>query len=513
LDNKNQELSHKEDVRNATIRDFYKKGEVNTLEMLFNIDSSGVLSAAQSLAYYKKFIDESVKTISSINSEIAQYEADKKEAERLEASLEQKQKELLVLKQKLDEQVKAAQSDLSNKQEERQNLQQKLEELSAKQRALLAEKTGTFSTTVGLVPLSDDPASSPNYDPGFSPAFALFSFGAPHRKGLSQYGAYGRAKEGQDYEEILKAYYGDIEVKKVDDIPDEINTDQGTLNFEEDYLMGIAEMPPSWSDNDLAALKAQAVAARTYALAYTGWRVGGGGGGTICTSESCQVYRSDRVGNPAAENWHRAVEETKGEVVVSNETGDIFSTWYASTAGGFTYSYTSFGHTTSGGWDTRCNTEECWLKGDAYEVIAGSPWFYKAWYKKRGGDSCGRDHPWLNEEEFSDIINALIIFTHNSDEQSHLSQVDAKSCWGKDIEDTWDYDEVKKESEKYDGGGVSEIKSVGVDYSSGGYTDSVTVKTDKRTLTFSGDTFRYVFNLRAPGAIWLPSALFNVEKK
>ena len=56
------------------------------------------------------------------------------------------------------------------------------------------------------------------------------------------------------------------------------------------------------------AIKAQAVAARTYALSYVGW---GGGkdtpGNTICTSESCQVYNSSKTNNPDAANKPVAV--------------------------------------------------------------------------------------------------------------------------------------------------------------------------------------------------------------
>ena len=89
-------------------------------------------------------------------------------------------------------------------------------ELSAKQQALIAAKTAMFNTSVGDVSSSDDPASRADYNPGFSPAFAAFSFGAPHRKGMSQYGALGRSKAGQNYETILKAYYGDIRIEKID---------------------------------------------------------------------------------------------------------------------------------------------------------------------------------------------------------------------------------------------------------------------------------------------------------
>ena len=71
------------------------------------------------------------------------------------------------------------------------------------------------------------------------------------------------------------------------------------------------------------------------------------------------------------------------------------------------YSSTTGGYSTTSGWDTKCGNQGCWT-GDAYEKIAGSPWFYKGWYKTRSGVSCGRSHPWLSSQEFADIVNAAI---------------------------------------------------------------------------------------------------------
>jgi stage II sporulation protein D len=60
-----------------------------------------------------------------------------------------------------------------------------------------------------------------------------------------------------------------------------------------DYLEGIAEVPASWPT---AALEAQAIAARSYALATTGVERGGGEppDEPICLTSACQVY-----GDPA----------------------------------------------------------------------------------------------------------------------------------------------------------------------------------------------------------------------
>lgn len=376
-------------------------------------------------------------------------------------------------------------------------------ELSRRQQQLIAEKTAMFTTSVGEAGISDDPNSSISFNPGFSPAFAVFSFGAPHRKGMSQFGAYGRAKAGQNFESILKAYYGDIRIEK-QETDRSIKTSVGTLPFESNYLVGIAEMPSGWGDKGgYEALKAQAIAARTYALSYTNNL-----SGSICVTEACQVYKRSRYESPGT--WKRAVEETKGMVIVSNKTGKIFSTMYASTAGGATYGYTSVDHSTPQIWDTNCGNFSCW-PGEAYEKTAGSSWFYKGWYKTRSNLSCGRSHPWLTETEFADLINAVIYFVKTKD-TTHLSQYETGGCFGGRDPDAWSPEELRRQAGDK-GGPVSKINSVAVEYSTNGVTKNVKIGTDKGEFVFSGEEFRDAFVLRAPGAISIKSSLFNLEKK
>ncbi|KKU63141.1 MAG: SpoIID/LytB domain protein [Candidatus Amesbacteria bacterium GW2011_GWC1_47_15] len=228
-------------------------------------------------------------------------------------------------------------------------------------------------------------AARPDYNPGFSPAFAMFSFGAPHFKGMSQYGAFGRAKNGQNYRQILEAYYGNVEIRKVN-VPSVINTSAGTLAFEGNYMKGIAEMPTVWADRGgYEALKAQAVAARSYALAYVGWRINNqNAGGRICTTESCQVYNSGKAGSPG--RWGDAVRETEAEILVSRSSGEVVNAWYASTSGGYQESYSALGHTTPGFWDTTSDWTR-WADG-AWEKKGESPWFYK---DEVGGRSVGKE--------------------------------------------------------------------------------------------------------------------------
>jgi peptidoglycan hydrolase-like amidase len=146
---------------------------------------------------------------------------------------------------------------------------------------------------------------------------------------MSQYGAYGRSKSGQSAEQILVDYYQGSTLVKGYPVPATIGvTGYGRIPFEDNYLLGIYEVPESWGDNGgYEALKAQAVAARSYALSATN-----GGSGTICTTEACQVYKPQLKSG----KWAQAVRDTRGWVLTKD--GNVAKAYYASTAGGFTIS-------------------------------------------------------------------------------------------------------------------------------------------------------------------------------
>lgn len=105
-----------------------------------------------------------------------------------------------------------------------------------------------------------------------------------------------------------------------------------------DYLTGVlmGEMPASY---ELEALKAQAVAARTYTLHRLA------GGGTLSDDPSvCQAFIPlDRAQDKLGTDWetllgklHQAVEETDGQVLTYN--GQLISATYFSGSGGKTES-------------------------------------------------------------------------------------------------------------------------------------------------------------------------------
>ncbi|MFH0863761.1 MAG: SpoIID/LytB domain-containing protein [Candidatus Gottesmanbacteria bacterium] len=479
------DLDFQQNLLAKRVRQFYIKSYYNNfLVLIFSQKSAAQI--LRELAYQQAVTGEDKKVISDIVIYIKDLETNK-------ADLQSERNMLANLKVETDKRAESVRKLLADANAYQQQLSVSLSALTAAQQNILTAKAEVFQTSVGEVPLADDPASSPNYNPGFSPAFAAFSFGAPHRKGMSQYGAWGRAKSGQSAEDILHGYYGGIEIKKDYSTSININVQgYGSYNIE-DYVKRIYEMPSSWTDNDSAALKAQAVAARSYALAYTN-----NGSGSICATESCQVFQSGEKGGA----WNAAVDATRGWVLVNN--GQPFSAWYAASSGGYNFSYSSVGFTTSGGWDTKCGNRTCWTN-DAYEKIAGSPWFYKAWYKERGGATCGRSHPWLTQDEFADIINAWVVFTRGSDEdRNHVTPTDT-GCWGGD---PYSMDKMKQRANDL-GSAFTSIPSLSVDYSADGSTNSVKIG----DTSISGSDFKTIFNLRAPGKISLKTSLFNIEKK
>lgn len=111
--------------------------------------------------------------------------------------------------------------------------------------------------------------------------------------------------------------------------------DRGLLNLVnelslEDYLRGVVprEMGPAIYDS-LEALKAQAVAARSYAVRNLGEFVGEGY--DLCATPRCQVYGGVDAEHELSD---RAVRETAGEVVLWH--GEIADSLYSSTCGGHT---------------------------------------------------------------------------------------------------------------------------------------------------------------------------------
>ncbi len=450
------------------------------------LSSEGGAHFVRQMFYQQLVTNEDKKAIENLSQELADLKDNKEELEKNKVWLAQKKKEA-------EDKVSFLEGEIAKTEDYLDVLSTTIEELSEKQEALLAARSGQFTTSVGNVPVSNIPCSgppgSPSYcDPGGGNWFGVFSFGAwTHRKGMSQYGAKGRADAGQNTDQILEAYYGKKPVDK--DTGGTISVSGfGDLDFENYYLYGIAEMPSSWP---VEALKAQAIAARTYAYRY---KVEGK---TICTTEACQVFRNDKAASPP-DSWKEAVDQTSGKVL------DDVITYYSSTAGGYL---------TTSGWDTECGDNSCW-PDQAWEVKANSPWFYSSWFTQNytsGSANCNRSHPWLNEKEMADILNAWLVLKKQGNDDRILPVTIGSCPIGGVSGNPYTIDELVNKANEHSGAYTS-VTGVSVNYSNDGYTATVSFNTNQGTIDISGSEFKKAFNLRAPGYIAVRSSLFNVEK-
>lgn len=471
-------LAKQVNLLNARTKNYYKNINKNAISLVNLLVSENLSESLNNFFYQRVLVDQDRAAIVKIVLYIRGLENKKEELKR-------ERTWLAGVKAEIDKQsvVLAGEINLTKK---------KISELSAKQEAILSARSGTVITSVGSVPTGSDPAASIAYKssaPGGS--FAAFSFGAyTHRNGMSQYGAKAQADGGKPYQEIIQWYYGKG-VRKDDGMPETINVEgYGEMSFQT-YLYGIAEMPSSWNKE---ALKAQAVAARTYATRANK---------PICTSERCQVFLKSKSDNPPAE-WKTAVDETNKEVI----DGDV-SSQYSSTAGGYL---------NTSGWDTTDRTNSGDWTSRAWESIAGSPWFYKAWYRQSYSDSsnsCGRAHPWLSQAEFADIINAWIVRKNpNGADTGRIVPVTINDCpIGGVSGSPYSLDELRNAANN-SGGAVTSVSSARTENNGSGQTTTVFVGTNRGELAIPGSEFKTTFNIRAPGYISIPQsgfAFFNIE--
>jgi SpoIID/LytB domain protein len=174
------------------------------------------------------------------------------------------------------------------------------------------------------------PAGSAGQPTPAPSALVIEGTGNGHGVGMSQEGAFGYARHGLSYQQILAHYYSGTSIglaspkavvkvlvgSKVKKIP------------LERYVRGVvaAEMPSSWP---AAALEAQAVASRTYALTDHA----GGSRFDVYSDTRSQVYRGAAAETPAT---NAAVAATARQVVTYG--GHPAITYFFASSGGMTES-------------------------------------------------------------------------------------------------------------------------------------------------------------------------------
>ncbi|OGY27431.1 MAG: hypothetical protein A2Z42_05055 [Candidatus Woykebacteria bacterium RBG_19FT_COMBO_43_10] len=493
LTKKKDELALVINIRDQQIRYLYKYPGNSPLELF--VGSSGFADFTQLFGLQKRVLATSKDLIEVINEEVAAVQKTHHEVAKATADLEG-------VAAQISSQLASLQGNLYY-QTNQQNvltgqlvtIESNLKSLTSKQKQLIAAKLAKANKrqTVGDVV----PASEPLPNPGFSPAYVWLTYGYPHRVGMNQYGAYGRAKAGQGYKTILKAYYKGVSVASYP-VPSKIKVaGYGSISFEGNYLRGISEMPRSWP---IEALKAQAVAARTYALNW----LQANPGGSICTTQACQVYRGDsdliNCSGTYNKRWCDAVAATKG--VVATYAGAPISAWYASTAGGYTLSSAEvWGGATPYAQGIRDFGSKGAYDGPKY---GNSPWYHTFW----NGKGCSGDFPWLTKSEISNIFNAALLSQVSSNYNQYLSQ--SPACPGRAA--GWTASKVISTLNSQGIKDVGNLSNVIVAFDGKGHTSSVTFVSNKYPTgkTFSGSFFRSIFNLRSPGNLVILTSLYDV---
>ncbi len=481
-----QALTYQKELLNERAKSYYKNVNKNSTLFLSVLVADDLSASLRKIFYQKSLVDEDKRTIIKIVLYV-------KNLEEIKKSLEVEKLGLARLKIEVDKQSQILSGQIIQ-------TRSKIAELTVKQQQLIAQKLASLGISRSASSLGRCDSDLTNgRDPGFSPKFAFFTYGVPNRVGMNQFGAYGRAKAGQNEEQILRAYYDNFELKKDYDKGININVDSyGSFNIE-DYVKRIYEVPDSWGDDGYAVLKAQAVAARSYALSYTG-----NGQRNICATESCQVFHSD----PKGGNWERAVNDTAGWVMTQG--GSPIKAWYSSTHGGYVLKSSEIGWSDTS-WTKHTNDFDgsvssfSDLTSKAYD--RDSPWFYCDW----GSRSQYNKTAWLKSEELADIVNTILLAKTDSSVREHLYQTDKPNPAGTD---NWGQDKVKQELRARGQTSFNTINdgSVSADFSSG-RVSSVNFSGDAGNISFSLSEFKDWFNLRAPANIQIVGPLFNIEKR
>ena len=489
LTEKETELNNQKKLLGERVRRYYKSSKKFTPLLIFLSNSEGA-SLLQQYTLYQSVISQDKNMITKYTSDI-------NSLNKIKTELETETTKLAYIRKTLENRFSFLGTEITKAEIYKNKLTQDLLNLEAKRISSLNLPT----SAAGTMMCGDDR----KIDPGFGTAFAFYTFGIPHHVGLNQYGAYGRANAGQDYKTILNAYFNNISIEKKSNI--NITVDGfGSMSIEQ-YMLGIYEVPNDWP---IEALKAQAIAARSYAMAFTN-----SGAKSICTTQKCQVYKGGNKGG----KWEQAVKATEGEILIHN--GQIVKAYFASTAGGYTYLTTDINwpgsnpsfikrtRDTSGD----VNSFED-LQNKAYDK--DSKCFYAAQgYRKEYNNSA-----WLRPSEVADIVNATILGQKDSSIQGHLCQSDisggccVKNSDGSCKYEAWSVEKIKSELSNRGTTPYTTINSVSISWDkNSGFTTQISLSGDAGSVSFDGSTWKSYFNSRAPANIAIVGPLFNIEKR
>jgi len=491
-------LDNQKTQRDIRIRALYKRLSSEKANQVVNLlDANNLVSFAKVAEYQSQALAEEERLILELDQKVDTI--DQRRAE-LQAELDKLAEERRLAQQKVDNlqyQINLARNQQYSANSQIANLNKDIQGLTQKQQQILAAKAAANNVGGSLgdsAPTSYDPAppSSPDQK------YAFASYGVPHRVGMSQYGAYGRAQAGQNYKQILNAYFHNVTIGTHGSVPSTINVHTyGNMSLEDRYLVGIHEMPRSWS---MEALKAQAVASRSYAVANLD-RIA-----NTPPNQLAQVYHPDDPahGNHWDQRWYQAIQETRGIIVIQNNAA--VSAYFSSTAGGITQQsgqvwlnnlpFLKVAEDCNGNWPNNC-----------YDSI--SPWFHKPWGDRTGktetstGNNCQSCNPWLTKAEMVDLFNIALLHQQHNGSFNNV---------GVDVAPVGSGGSSHEAIRSKVNGPVTGFSTINVyQNKSIGQTGTVQlVGTNRGIVNIPAASVFAAVNVRAPGSIYLNSKLFDV---
>lgn len=475
-------LDKNKELFRARVRDLYIKSGIAGWELVFG-DSYSFAEAAQFAGLKQAVINKNKDLITQYTTTVKNLAATKAQIADQARVASDQLAQIQAIKYAQASQVAVFQRTQSAYASQLSDITKNLNNLTSQQQAIIAAKLAASQQNQSVGDVAPGSYTLPT--PPFANAWAFLTYGYPHRVGMNQYGAYGRSRAGQDYTTILNAYFANITIGPYAE-PSTIPVQgYGEISFEDNYLKGIGEMPTYWGDpsnGGMEALKAQAIAARTYALNWLAARPGQ----SICTDQNCQVY----IGSNKGSYWEQAVNATRG-IVITNQGAPI-TAWYASTAGG----YTRTSQDVWGGYTAYTKRVRDYDgAGNPYDVI--SPWYHKAW-----GDA-GNGTPWLTEAQTEDLFNSAILYQATNSTTGpdyNLTQPDKKD--GSSAQQILNALAARNLTP------IGNITSIITHNDGSGYIDTVTVNGSR---SLDGYAFRSVFNLRSLGTLVLWTSLYDVR--
>lgn len=289
-------------------------------------------------AYHYDVVQSETDNLDALVSKLDKLDNDLDELTKQTGDLQTQTQTLQQQKSQLEAQIASLQNGIdftngqvSNLRVQSNQIQQNINQLSAEQKALQDYENSIINQ-----------GSNGGTQTVTSGQFNFFGMGRDnyqgHGVGMSQWGAFGAAVNGMIAQDIVRFYYTGVDITTM---PRTIGVDgYGQMDIN-DYVAGLGEVPDkacgsaeqaaarpdkyinqaadagSWACWPEEAIKAQLIAARSYAIEYTNrvWDH------SICTSAACQVYQG---GN--GKRW--AADETLNQVATYG--GSVIEALYSS---------------------------------------------------------------------------------------------------------------------------------------------------------------------------------------